>query len=187
MVNHFYPVLFESNADAAERERAEFLADYGLFLLKTATIVAAVVLIIGAAVAAGNRGSKTEQGHIEVRKLNERYDDMAQALKEIVLDPAAWPVLWHCSAGKDRAGWAATAVLLGLDVADELGLEPSPELDRLEHQAVACRAGQEGKPLAVRPCLVPGAVVRRERVAALTAGHVEVALVLGPRRDAESL
>lgn len=27
MVNHFYPVLFESNADSAERERAEFLAE----------------------------------------------------------------------------------------------------------------------------------------------------------------
>lgn len=66
----------------------EFLAEYGLFLLKTATIVAAVVLIIGAAVSAGSRGGKMEQGHIEVRHLNERFDDMAESLQAIVLDPA---------------------------------------------------------------------------------------------------
>jgi protein-tyrosine phosphatase len=33
---------------------------------------------------------------------------------EVVMDPASWPVLWHCSAGKDRAGWTATAVLLAV-------------------------------------------------------------------------
>ena len=32
----------------------------------------------------------------------------------VIADPARWPVLWHCSAGKDRAGWVATAVLLSL-------------------------------------------------------------------------
>lgn len=66
----------------------EFLAEYGLFLLKTATIVAAIILVIGTAVSAGSRGGKPEQGHIEVRKLNERFDDMAQSLQEIVLEPA---------------------------------------------------------------------------------------------------
>jgi protein-tyrosine phosphatase len=30
----------------------------------------------------------------------------------IVLDPDNWPVLWHCSGGKDRAGWVATSALL---------------------------------------------------------------------------
>lgn len=33
---------------------------------------------------------------------------------EVITDPESWPVLWHCSAGKDRAGWTATAVLLAL-------------------------------------------------------------------------
>jgi serine protease SohB len=67
----------------------EFLAEYGLFLLKALTIVAAIVVIIGVAVSAGSRGQRTEHGNIEVQHLNERFDDMAQALKEVVLDPIA--------------------------------------------------------------------------------------------------
>ena len=66
----------------------EFLAEYGLFLLKTATVVAAVVIIVGVAVSAGGRGGRSDHGHIEVEFLNERFDDMAQCLKDIVLDPA---------------------------------------------------------------------------------------------------
>lgn len=66
----------------------EFLAEYGLFLLKAVTIVAAIVVVIGVAVSAGSRGVKSDQGQIEVEFLNERFDDMAQSLKDIVLDPA---------------------------------------------------------------------------------------------------
>jgi len=35
---------------------------------------------------------------------------------DVVTDPDQWPVVWHCSAGKDRAGWTATVVLLALGV-----------------------------------------------------------------------
>lgn len=38
---------------------------------------------------------------------------------EVILDPACWPVLWHCSAGKDRAGWVASAILLAHGVPEE--------------------------------------------------------------------
>lgn len=34
----------------------------------------------------------------------------------VVADPGAWPLVWHCSAGKDRAGWVGTALLLLLGV-----------------------------------------------------------------------
>ena len=44
----------------------EFLAEYGLFLLKAVTIVAAIVVVIGVAVSAGGRGVKSDQGQIEV-------------------------------------------------------------------------------------------------------------------------
>src|SRR4051794_12416348 len=39
------------------------------------------------------------------------------ALMETAADPAARPVLFHCTAGKDRAGWASTVLLtlLGAD------------------------------------------------------------------------
>ncbi len=65
----------------------EFAADYGLFLLKALTIVAAIAVIIGVAAAAGSRGQRPERGHIEVQHVNDRYDNMAQSLHQVVLDP----------------------------------------------------------------------------------------------------
>lgn len=35
------------------------------------------------------------------------------------LDPAAGPVLYHCTAGKDRTGWATTVLLLATGVEEE--------------------------------------------------------------------
>ncbi|MDG2427347.1 MAG: tyrosine-protein phosphatase [Acidimicrobiales bacterium] len=34
----------------------------------------------------------------------------------VVANPANWPLVWHCSAGKDRAGWVGTALLTLLGV-----------------------------------------------------------------------
>ena len=35
---------------------------------------------------------------------------------DVVTDQERWPLVWHCSAGKDRAGWVGTVVLLALGV-----------------------------------------------------------------------
>ncbi|MEM8816880.1 MAG: protease SohB [Pseudomonadota bacterium] len=64
----------------------EFLADYGLFLLKTATIVLAIAAVIVIAAQAGNRA---QANTLEVEKLNDRYRDLANALKQAVLGKAA--------------------------------------------------------------------------------------------------
>jgi serine protease SohB len=63
---------------------AEFFAEYGLFLLKTITIVAAIVVIIGVAAAAGKKAS-TNEG-LEVEDLNRKYRSLARVLKEAVLN-----------------------------------------------------------------------------------------------------
>ena len=59
----------------------EFLAEYGLFLLKVATIVIAVVIIISAAAAAGRKA--TQEG-LEVEHLNKKYKSIAKALRNAV-------------------------------------------------------------------------------------------------------
>jgi serine protease SohB len=64
----------------------EFLANYGLFLLKTVTIVAAIVVVIGVAASAGRRAAGQEV--LEVEDLNEKYRDLAQTLKHAVLGKA---------------------------------------------------------------------------------------------------
>ena len=65
----------------------DFLAQYGLFLAQTLTIVGAVGLIVVLIAAAGQR-SRESEGHIEVRWLNDRYKSMRDALREATLDPA---------------------------------------------------------------------------------------------------
>ncbi|MCK5923148.1 MAG: protease SohB, partial [Methylococcales bacterium] len=70
-------------------------AEYGLFLLKTLTIVIAIILILVAVIGAvvrtrrmGGAGGSGE-GHIEIRKFNERLEDMQEALSLSLLEPAA--------------------------------------------------------------------------------------------------
>jgi serine protease SohB len=60
---------------------AEFFADYGLFLLKTLTIVIAIVAVMAAAAAAQRRG--THEG-LEVENLNKKYRGLADALRKAV-------------------------------------------------------------------------------------------------------
>lgn len=59
----------------------DFLADYGLFLLKTATVVAGIVVIIGVAAAANRRSSDNE---LTIEHLNRRYRQLALALQQAV-------------------------------------------------------------------------------------------------------
>jgi serine protease SohB len=66
----------------------EFFAEYGLFLLKTVTLVVAVVVIIAAAAAAGKKATHHEG--LEVEDLNKKYKNMASALKQAVMRKAEW-------------------------------------------------------------------------------------------------
>ncbi|MGV8834550.1 protease SohB [Cellvibrio sp.] len=64
----------------------EFLTEYGLFLAKTITFVAAIVVIITVAVSMGGRNKKSDKGHIEVTKLNEKFDHLRDSLRDAMLD-----------------------------------------------------------------------------------------------------
>ena len=66
----------------------EFLIEYGLFLLKTITLVAAIVVVIGTAAAAGRKAGHHEG--LEVEHLNKRYQDLASGLRRVVLKKDEW-------------------------------------------------------------------------------------------------
>lgn len=66
----------------------EFFAEYGLFLLKAATIVAAILLVIAVGAAIGRRATAHEG--LEVESLNKKYRSLAAALKRAILDKRAW-------------------------------------------------------------------------------------------------
>jgi serine protease SohB len=63
----------------------EFLIDYGLFLAKTLTIVVAILAIIAGIVAISTRSRAGTRERIEVKHLNQRYQNMAQALEGAIL------------------------------------------------------------------------------------------------------
>jgi protein-tyrosine phosphatase len=54
--------------------------------------------------------------------VRERMEPYAVFLQELAR-PTSVPALFHCSAGKDRAGWAGTVVLLALGVEEEQVIE----------------------------------------------------------------
>lgn len=65
-----------------------FFAEYGMFLLKSITVVLAFVAIIGAIAAAGKKAG--EHDHLEIENLNKKYQNLAGALKQAVLKKADW-------------------------------------------------------------------------------------------------
>jgi len=66
----------------------EFLAEYGLFLLKTLTFVLAVVAIIVTAAAAGRKSAQQEG--LDVENLNQKYRKLASSLRRAVMNKSAW-------------------------------------------------------------------------------------------------
>ena len=68
---------------------AEFFSDYGLFLLKAVTVVLAIIIVVFTVTLLSMRSRKSHAaGHIEIRKMNEHFDSMKEALTLSVLDVA---------------------------------------------------------------------------------------------------
>ena len=74
-----------------------------MFLAKTVTIVVAIGVIVGLVVSAGQRQKKTDKGHIEVNKLNEKFEYMRDVLKEATLDPEQFKVLMKEEKKREKA------------------------------------------------------------------------------------
>ncbi|MFC6755175.1 hypothetical protein, partial [Halorubrum tibetense] len=64
----------------------EFLIEYGLFLAKTVTFLVAIAVIIGLIVGAGSKSKKDPEGQVEVRRLNDHYDDVKDLMQATLLD-----------------------------------------------------------------------------------------------------
>jgi serine protease SohB len=64
----------------------QFLLDYGLFLAKSLTVVAAVAVVVVFSVGMTRKG--TSEGSLTVEKLNDRYRDLRLALRQSLLGKA---------------------------------------------------------------------------------------------------
>lgn len=66
----------------------EFIYEYGLFLAQAVTFVAAILVVAASLVAIGQRQKAEQQeGHIEVRDLNEKYRHIGQSIQQVVVEP----------------------------------------------------------------------------------------------------
>lgn len=67
----------------------EHLYDYGLFLAQAVTIVAAILILVAGLVAVGQRQrAELQEGHIEIRNINEKYTHIGEAIEAAVGDEA---------------------------------------------------------------------------------------------------
>jgi serine protease SohB len=63
----------------------EFIFNYGLFLAKTVTVVAAIVVMVIFFMVLAGRKQGDRKESLEVKKLNQKYDDMAMAMNASML------------------------------------------------------------------------------------------------------
>ena len=66
----------------------EHVYQYGLFLAQTLTFVIAALLLVAGLVALGQRYKARAEGHIEIHKVNDKYKDIADAMRTAMTDPA---------------------------------------------------------------------------------------------------
>lgn len=64
---------------------AEFFLDYGLFLAKTVTLVVAFIAVVLVIVAVASKKQSHGKDSIEIKKLNQKYDDIAMAMNSNIL------------------------------------------------------------------------------------------------------
>ncbi|MBV0932173.1 protease SohB [Marinobacterium weihaiense] len=65
-----------------------FFAEYGLFLAKLITLIAGLLLLVGGIGALVERRREPREGHIEVKSLNDRLEDMKTDIEAAVVDEA---------------------------------------------------------------------------------------------------
>jgi serine protease SohB len=83
----------------------EFLSEYGMFLAKTATLVAALLVVVGGIVALARRGGEQPEsrGRLDIRYLNDGYDSMAFAIKASTLPKKAFKQFQKERKARDKA------------------------------------------------------------------------------------
>ena len=81
----------------------EYLIQYGMFLAKAATIVVALMFVVGAIASAGNRQRRSsKRGEIVVERLNDHLEDLCDAVRDQVIDSATLKLENKARAKRDK-------------------------------------------------------------------------------------
>ncbi len=72
----------------------EFLIDYGIFAAKFLTVAVVIVLALGTLIVLfANRSQSSTTESIEVKKLNDKFEAMRDAIEAAMLPPKAWKAM----------------------------------------------------------------------------------------------
>ena len=80
----------------------EFLAEYGVFLLKALTIVVSIVLVVAGIAAVSGKQKTNHDGHISVNKVNDDLDEYKEVLEESLFDKDELKELEKARAKEDK-------------------------------------------------------------------------------------
>jgi len=82
----------------------EYLIEYGIFLAKAATIVVAIVIVVGAIAATGSKQKKLgKKGSLKVTRLNDHIDELRDTLRQSVLDKDDLKLVYKEKKKQDKA------------------------------------------------------------------------------------
>lgn len=82
----------------------EFIHEYGLFLAKAVTVVIAIIVVIAAMAGQLMRGKhRVAEGHIEIKHINDRLQEMRDSLQQVLLDKQGLKQLAKAEKAKAKA------------------------------------------------------------------------------------
>ena len=112
----------------------EFLYEYGLFLAKAATLVIAVILVIGAVAGAAASKSRSKKGQLQLIDLSEQYQQQTDEIQQELLDKKQYK-RWQKELGKQDNSFDTR-----LFVVDFHGSMDARETDSLREEVSAILA-----------------------------------------------
>ena len=126
----------------------EFLYEYGLFLAKAVTLVAAIIIVVAALVGAAAK-QKQGKGHLEILSVSDQLKDITHYARQVLLDKATLKKLakQQKKEGKEKA--KSTDTENRLFVIDFKGSMDAHEVERLREEvtAILCVAEKDDEVL----------------------------------------
>jgi serine protease SohB len=61
-----------------------FLAEYGIFLAKAVTIVAAILVVVAGVLGLASKNKSSASGKLKVKKLNEKLQDLKESMEQVI-------------------------------------------------------------------------------------------------------
>ena len=81
----------------------EFLYEYGMFVAKALTIVLAVLVSVVGVIVAVSKNKEEHKEHIEIKKLNDKYEDIKMSMKSFMMNKAGLKKLEKEQKAREKA------------------------------------------------------------------------------------